>query len=243
MWARICHCLARFADLDRDLVPARPRARQAPTTGSLSSPVREAQDSLLLLLRRCRALAIDRSRRSRPTRTSNVKRQRPGKQRRPPAALLRGGACSRRGSSRRRARRRCALTSRAYAATAAARARLLCHKHAIQLRCWFCPLGKLPGAVAAGAARQRRTRVLRVSGPPEHDARPLTGLAKPCGASYYAQRFSRDGDCVPGSASESLRPPAAPRWRSSRRLGRAAALAAALRSAAAPPRRLLMNLA
>ena len=42
------------------------------TTGSLSSPAREAQTPLLLWLQRFRALAIGRSRCSRPARTSNA---------------------------------------------------------------------------------------------------------------------------------------------------------------------------
>ena len=58
---------------------------------------------------------------------AHVKRQRQGKRQQPPAALLRGGACGRSGASRRCTRRRCALTSRAQAATAAARPRLLGH--------------------------------------------------------------------------------------------------------------------
>ena len=56
---------------------------------------------------------------------AHIKRQRQGKQQRPPAALLRGGACGRSSASRRCAHHRCALTSRARAANAAARARLL----------------------------------------------------------------------------------------------------------------------
>ena len=168
---------------------------------------------------------------------AHVKYQRQGKRQQPAAALLRGGACGRSGASRRCTRRRCALTSRAQAANAAARARLL---------------GRSP-RFGCGAGPVLRARCPRRS--------PTVPLANAVRASFgvpgrqsMALAPSRDWPnpearhiacdaCRETATAFRLGPRPSPRGRLRRRagaprrpLGLAAAPAAASRSAAAPPR-------